>query len=77
MLRSAAHVITRNHVEVHIRAITDCVGQGNYFCHGIDDYRFSVEKDENPLFFFFFFGDNCIPITLHLPNKVAAYTENH
>lgn len=44
---SVVHTVTRNHVEVIIRAAADCGGQGSFFCSGVDDCRLRVENERH------------------------------
>lgn len=44
---SVVHTVTRNHVEVIIRAAADCEGQGSFFCSGVNDCRLIVENERH------------------------------
>lgn len=47
MRMSVVPVVSRTMYRSMIHVSTNCNGQGNYICHHIDGYRFTVEKEEH------------------------------
>lgn len=47
---SIVHAVTRNYIEVMIRAAADCEGPGSFFCGGVNDCRLIVENERHRRF---------------------------